>query len=472
MSIITHPFIVYMSDYYHVWQSALVGIEADVSKANFNTWFKDTCIEKVDRGTATIGVPSDFIREWLSDHYQKTIIKALRTALPDIRTIEYVISKTKPVAPQNSTATSTPSAGKPSEGQSPQELPLNDLYVDKKSQLNPKYTFDDFIIGSFNELAFSAAQAILKKPGVYNPLFIYGDTGLGKTHLIQAIGNSLTQRYAGIRIFYTSSEQFVENLVAALQRGQNAITKLKENYRSYDCLIMDDIQFLSGKDKSQVELFHIFNILHDNNKQIIFSSDKHPNYIIGLEDRLKSRFAAGMIIDVTKPDYESRLAMLQAKTKESGSPLAADIMEYVAKNVDGSIRELEGVLNTLILSSFNPNAPLSLDKAKDIIKNSVKSKKQISAEDIAHVVARFYNIDHNLIYEKTRRKEIVKARQIVMYLLREDYSISFPHIGRELGGRDHTTVIHSCNKISDELKEDPNLAQEIEEMRSMLLTYW
>jgi len=458
-----------MSEYYQVWQSVLVGIEAEVSKANFNTWFKDTCIEKVDRGTVTVGVPSDFIREWLSDHYQKTITKALRTALPDVRTVEYVISKSKPMDP--TIATLAPSATTTPTTSTPQELPLHDFYIDKRTQLNPKYTFNDFIIGSFNELAYSAAQAILKKPGVYNPLFIYGDTGLGKTHLIQAIGNALIQRYAGIRIFYTSSEQFVENLVSALQRGQNAITKLKEQYRSYDCLIMDDIQFLSGKDKSQIELFHIFNILHDNNKQIIFSSDKHPNYIVGLEDRLKSRFSAGMIIDVTRPDYESRLAMLQQKTKETGNALPDKVLDYVAQNVDGSIRELEGVLNTLVLSSFDPKHPLSLEKAKDIIKNSIKSKKQISADDIAQVVGRFYNIDHNLIYEKTRRKEVVKARQIVMYLLREDYNISFPHIGRELGGRDHTTVIHSCNKITDDIKEDPNLTQEIEEMRSMLLTY-
>jgi chromosomal replication initiator protein len=178
-----------------------------------------------------------------------------------------------------------------------------------------------------------------------------------------------------------------------------------------------------------------------------------------------------MIIDVTRPDYESRLAMLQQKTKETGNTLPDKVLDYVAQNVDGSIRELEGVLNTLVLSSFDPKNPLSLDKAKDIIKNSIKSKKQISADDIAQVVGRFYNIDHNLIYEKTRRKEVVKARQIVMYLLREDYSISFPHIGRELGGRDHTTVIHSCNKITDDLKGDPNLGHEIEEMRSMLLTY-
>ncbi|MCB9808882.1 chromosomal replication initiator protein DnaA [Candidatus Nomurabacteria bacterium] len=459
-----------MSEYYHVWQNVLVGIESEVSRANFNTWFKDTCIEKVDRGTVTIGVPSDFIREWLSDHYQKTIIKALRTTLPDVRTVEYVISKSKPTAPA-SHAKVNPTHKKemvPAGGQ-PQELPLGDLYVDKKTQLNPKYTFDDFIIGSFNELAYSASQAILKKPGVYNPLFIYGDTGLGKTHLIQAIGNALLQRYAGIRVFYTSSQQYVETFVAAIKKGQDAIAKMKEQYRSYDCLIMDDIQFLSNRDKSQEELFHIFNILHDNNKQIIFSSDKHPNYIIGLEDRLKSRFSAGMIIDITKPDYESRMAMIQAKLKEQGSSLPDPVIDYVAQNVDGSIRELEGVLNTLVLSSQYEN--LGLEKAKEIIKNSVRSKKQISAEDIVHVVSRFYNIDHSLIYDKTRRKEVVRARQIVMYLLREDYSISFPHIGRELGGRDHTTVIHSCNKVADELKESPALGQEIEEIRSMLQTY-
>jgi chromosomal replication initiator protein len=454
-----------MSEYYQTWQNVLQLIQNDVSSANFSTWFKDTCIEKVEKGAVTIGVPSDFVREWLSDHYSKLILKTLRSVLPETRIVEYTISKTKPQPPEESSV----SKKKNSVPDGTQSLPFQDLYIDKQSQLNPKYTFDNFVIGSFNELAYSAGQAILKKPGVYNPLYIYGETGLGKTHLIQAIGNTLIQRYPGIRVFYISSEQFVDQLVTALKKDQSAISKFKERLRGYDCLIMDDVQFLSGKDKSQEELFHIFNILHDNNKQIIFSSDKHPNYIIGLEERLRSRFSAGMIIDVTKPDYESRLAMLETKSQSSGVQLPHKIIDYIAQNVDGNIRELEGMLNTLSCE-LELKGSLTLEKTKEIIKNNIKAKKKISAEDIAHVVGRFFNIDHTLIFDKTRRKEIVKARQIVMYILREDFNISFPHIGRELGGRDHTTVIHSCAKISDELQHNAQLIQEIEEIRSMLQT--
>ena len=395
------------------------------------------------------------------------VLKSLRSVLPETRTVEYVVSKSNPQQPAQQTQNVPNRKEAPADGT--QALPFQDLYIDKQSQLNPKYTFDNFVIGSFNELAYSAAQAILKKPGVYNPFYVYGETGLGKTHLIQAIGNTLTQKYPGIRVFYISSEQFVEQLVYALKKDQMAIAKFKERFRTYDCLIMDDVQFLSGKDKSQEELFHIFNILHENNKQIIFSSDKHPNYIIGLEERLKSRFSAGMIIDVTKPDYESRLAMLETKSQTMGVHLPPRVTEYVAQNVDGNVRELEGVLNTLSVE-LEMKGSLTVEKAKEIIKNNVRAKKQVSTDDIAHVVSRFYNIEHSLIFEKTRRKEIVKARQVVMYLMREDYNISFPHIGRELGGRDHTTVIHSCAKITDEAQHDPNLMRELEEIRSMLQT--
>jgi chromosomal replication initiator protein len=309
----------------------------------------------------------------------------------------------------------------------------------------------------------------LKKPGVYNPLFIYGETGLGKTHLIQSIGNELSHRYPGTKVFYITSDKFAGELLHAIQKG--GMENFKSKYRKYDVLVLDDVQFISGKEKTQEELFHIFNALYDNNRQIIFSSDKHPHYIIGLEDRLKSRFSAGMVVDINKPEFESRTTIIKAKAKSIGVSFEQNIIDYVAHNVEGNIREIEGVVNLLVCQTEVKNRPLTLEEVKAVLKTNIKSKKQVSVNDVVHVVSHFYNLDHTLVYEKTRRKEVVKMRQIIMFLLREDFNVSFPHIGRELGGRDHTTVIHSCTKIKEELINDQTLVSEIDQIRSMLLTY-
>src|SRR3989344_5944219 len=311
------------------WENTLIEIQSNISKANFNTWFKNTHIENMTGGTVTIGVANEFIREWLNTKYHKIILKAIRDVLPETRAVEYIISKKKPEAQ------TIPSAHTDSLRETLQknELPLKDLYVNRDTNLNPRYTFDTFIIGSFNELAYSATQAILKKPGVYNPLFVYGETGLGKTHLIQAIGNELITRHPNIKIYYTSSEKFTSELVQALQKNQ--ADTFKNKYRKYDVLIMDDIQFVSGKDKTQDELFHLFNVLYDANKQIIFSSDKHPNYIIGLEERLKSRFSAGMVVDINKPEYESRIAILRAKARLMSFSISDTCIDYIAHTVEG-----------------------------------------------------------------------------------------------------------------------------------------
>ena len=255
------------------------------------------------------------------------------------------------------------------------ELPLNDLYIDKNDNLNPRYTFNSFIIGSFNDLAHAAAQAIIKNPGVvYNPFFIHGGTGLGKTHLIQAVGNYIKEENSNKKIHYITSEKFSIDYITSLQN--NKINDFKEKYRKYDVLIMDDIQFLSNKNKTQEELFHLFNSLYENNKQIIFSSDQHPNFIPGLEERLKSRFSAGMIVDIAHPEYESRLAILRQKLNQRNFSLPDEILEYVASLLNGNIRELEGVLNSIICQSQLKNKVLLIDEIKSLIKNSARPKKQ------------------------------------------------------------------------------------------------
>ncbi|MDO8594636.1 MAG: chromosomal replication initiator protein DnaA [bacterium] len=449
-----------MNDTKQLWESALTEIELSVSKANFTTWFKGTAISRVEEGVVHLSVPNTFVKDWLLNKYHKFILRSLRNLSEQVRALEYVVSKDDP----RKRDTSSPKTGLPS---MTHELPLQDYYVDKESNLNPRYTFESFVVGPFNELAHAAALAVIKTPGIaYNPLFIYGSTGHGKTHLIQAVGNHIKTAFPGQKTFYVTSEKFSQDFVTAMQ--QSRISQFKEKYRQYDVLIMDDIQFFSNKEKSQEELFHLFNDLYAHNKQIIFSSDKHPNYIQNLEERLKSRFSAGMIVDIPPPDRESRVSILKTKARLMKFALTDDVADYIAAALEGNIRELEGILNSIMMQTQVRGRDLSVLEVKAILKNTSKPKKALSIKDITKVVADFYNIDENHIYEKTRRKEVVKPRQLVMYILREDCSVSFPLIGQKLGGRDHTTVIHSCDKIKNEIREDPNLLQEINQIRALL----
>jgi chromosomal replication initiator protein len=448
-------------EYKELWGKALTEIELEVSKANFSTWFKYSRIVKVDSGIVYLGVQNEFVRDWLSNKYHSTIIRILRNLSDSVRGVEYVVVRED--APQREDLMVTK---KDISLTFHNELPLQDFYVNKEDGLNPRYTFESFVIGSFNELAYAAAQAVLKKPGImYNPLFIYGGTGFGKTHLIQAIGNGVKKQNTGKKVQYVSSEKFATDYINSLQN--NKVGEFKERYRKYDVIIMDDIQFLAGKEKTQEELFHLFNTLYENNKQIVFSSDKHPNYINGLEDRLKSRFGAGMIVEITPPEYESRLAILREKLKLQETAMDEDILRYIAETIQSSIRELEGTLNLVLCQAQLRNRPIGIQEVKTLIKNNAKPSRPVSIKDIVKTVTTFYNIDEKFIYEKTRRKEVVKPRQVLMYILREDFNISYPLIGQKLGGRDHTTVIHSCEKVKNDIKNDPILLQEIEQIRAL-----
>lgn len=452
-----------------LWNSVLVEIELSVSKPNFNTWFKDTYISKQEDGVVLVNVPNNFVREWLVKKYNSFILRSLRNLSPSVRSLEYIVSKDEPKKKLQVETT----AQNPTFGTSIGELPLNEFYINKEDNLNPKYTFDSFIVGPFNELAHAAAQAVIKKPGiVYNPLFVYGNTGHGKTHLIQAIGNHMKHNYPEFRIHYVTSEKFATDYINSVHNANgdpNKVNNFKEKYRKYDILIMDDIQFLSKTEKTQEELFHLFNSLHDNNKQIIFSSDKHPNYIPNLEDRLRSRFNAGMIVDIPAPEQESRVAILKAKLKMTGGALADDVVDFLASIISTNIRELEGVLNAVVCQAQLKNRELTLQEVKNLIKNNARPvKKTLSPKEVIKIVADFFNIEEESIYEKTRKKEIIKPRQLTMYILREDFNISYPSIGEKIGGRDHTTVIHSCEKIKNDLKVDPSLAQELNQIRAMI----
>jgi chromosomal replication initiator protein len=442
------------------WNKCLNEIEMNISKANFTTWFKNTSILKEDSGVVEIGVPNEFVKDWLYNKFHKLILKTLISNNENIRGIEYVINKQETkIDNKDEESVHKININK--------ELPLNDLYINKEDNLNPKYTFNSFIVGPFNELAYAVAQAIIQDPGKnYNPFFVYGGTGLGKTHMIQAIGNTIKIKHPEKRVYYVSLEKFAIDYINSIQNKNP--NSFKEKYRKYDVFIMDDIQFISKMDKTQEELFHLFNTLYENNKQIIFSSDKHPNFIQGLEERLQSRFASGMTVQIIEPDYESRVAIIKAKFESTNIFIDQEIISFLAESLDSNIRELEGSLNAVICQSQLKNKPLTITDVKNLIKNNIKPKKSVAITDIVKIIAEHYNLSPNVIYDKTRRKEIVRARQVAMYILREDFNISYPLIGQKLGDRDHTTVIHSHLKIKDDLKTDPSLLQEIEKIRIML----
>jgi chromosomal replication initiator protein len=444
------------TDIKKIWDTVLVEIELTISKPNFKTWFRDTYILKTEEGTVYLSVPNNFVQEWLSQKFHNIILKSLRDFSSSFHSLQYVITKEDMRLKLSQ--------------EKPQlinkELPFENHNINKEDNLNPRYTFDSFVVGPFNELAHAASQAVIKKPGlIYNPLFIYGNTGHGKTHIIQAVGNYL--KTTDRKVYYTTSEKFGQEYVNALQ--VNKPNLFKEKYRKYDVLIMDDIQFLAGKLRMQEELFHLFNHLYDNNKQIIFSSDKHPGYIQDLEERLKSRFSAGMIIDIPAPDSESRAAIIRTKIAQNNFPLSKEVVDFLAYSLSGNIRELEGILNSIICQSQLKEKELSLQDVKNFMKTNVRPKKNVSTKEVVKTVADFYNIEENSIYEKTRKKEIIKPRQIIMYILREEFGISYPAIGEKLGGRDHTTVMHSCEKIKKDIIANPALESEISQLRSILV---
>jgi chromosomal replication initiator protein len=447
------------TDPHELWEQVLTQVELSVSAANFNTWFRDSAIVKIEDGIVYVGVPSQFFRDWYTKKFNTLLLKIIRGISYEYRNIEYQI--VKDVA--RKTKEVRRSAARPTV-----ELPLDDFYINKSDNLNPRYTFDSFIVGSFNELAYTAAKAAIERPGItYNPLFIYGDTGRGKTHLIQAVGNQYKKLYPSRKVYYLTSDRFGNEFTDSLQLGTT--NRFKDKYRSYDLLIIDDVQFFSKKDKFQEELFHLFNSLYDNNKQIIFSSDRSPVAIADIADRLKGRLASGMTIDISEPDTESRIAIVKKKIAMHGVMLSDEVAEYIATAVAGSIRELEGVINSVVCHTQMKGIPPDLAEVRQSLRSFSRPQKTVSVKHVVSKVAEFYGIDEESIYEKTRRREVVRPRQVIMYILREDFSVSYPTIGTKLGGRDHTTVIHSCEKVKREVGSDSELAKEIQDIRSLLV---
>jgi len=449
-----------------LWQTSLAEIEVSISKANFLTWFRNTSIINKKEGLVVLAVPNAFTKEWLENKYHQIILRALRNAANDVKEIKFIIDAhaAEKLAQQKQRVEESRSST--FDGQ----LGFSDISVDKETNLNPKYTFESFIVGSSNELAHAAALAVSENLGaVYNPLFLYGGVGLGKTHLLQSIGNAVLKKHSRKRVRYVTSEQFTSEIVSAIRK--QGMQDIKDEYRWVDLLIIDDVQFISGKVKTQEEFFYTFNALYEKNKQIVLSSDRPPSAIPTLEERLRSRFEGGMIADISVPDYETRLAILRTKVLEKGLDIDEKTLEFVADSITSNIRELEGALNRIVATMRLGGKQPSLDKVKSLVSsNRQRISSKLTAKVIIKTVSEFYDVKEEQLVNQSRKREIVKPRQVCMYLIREELKNSYPFIGDRFGGRDHTTVMHAVNKITREIERDGSLAEEINLIKGRLLT--
>lgn len=448
-----------------LWKAALGEIELSISKANFITWFKNTSIINIREGRVTIGVPNGFAKEWLENKYNLYILRALRNIQNDIREVSCSIVTNQ----ENAFKKPTLDAVIPKKPLESTIVLERKPYISQESNLNPKYTFENFVVGGNNELAKAACFAVSQNLGkIYNPLFIYGGVGLGKTHLLQSIGNEILKNDSSKKVKYITSERFTNELIDSIKNHK--VNEFKGHYQKIDLLIIDDVQFLSGKEKTQEEFFHIFNFLYHLNKQIVLSSDRPPKAIPTLEERLRSRFEGGMIADVSKPDFETRMAILRKKAANEGLLIGDEALDFIASNVTNNIRELEGALNRVLVSAQLTKRDITTDFVKNLLSELISSgkKKGISHKHIIKVVSDFYDVNPEDLVTKGRKKEVVKPRQIAMFLMRSELKYSYPGIGEKLGGRDHTTAIHAFEKINREIESNKKLSEEISFLKEQL----
>lgn len=449
-----------------LWQAVLGEIELSVSRGNFVTWFKNTELIRVKDNTAVIGVPNVFIKNQLENKFNDLVVSVLAKNGLQPEKVEYKIhTGITPSVNETVGESNGASADQASLANAPAIETSGQSY---RQGLNNKYSFDNFVVGASNELAYAACQAIVKQPGTkYNPLFLYGGVGIGKTHLIQAVGSAILAKKPNAKVVYASSEQFVREFIDALRFKKNTI-QFAGFYRGADVLIVDDVQFLGGKEKVQEEFFHTFNTLHQANKQMIMSADKPPKDIPSLEERLKSRFAMGMTIDMQAPDFETRCAILQAKASAQEIDLEMPVAEFLANRVQSNIRELEGILNQVLAYCEMRSTDPSIEVVTAMFESSRNRPKHLSARAIIERTAKHFHISIEDILGPKRDKDIVVPRQIAMYMLRSELHLSFPKIAHELGRKDHTTAIHSIEKIEKELSYDNMIKQAVDELRERL----
>ncbi|HSX23903.1 MAG TPA: chromosomal replication initiator protein DnaA [Candidatus Saccharimonadales bacterium] len=449
-----------------LWQAVLGEIELTISRGSFVTWFKNTRLLRHKDDVLVVGVPNVFIKQQLERKYNDLILETLAKNGVVPEHVEYKIHTSIAQAKKNEEEPMILGAQAATAPQESHQL-TTALAHSYRQGLNERYTFESFVVGSGNELAYAACQAIAQNPGTkYNPMFVYGGVGIGKTHLVQAVGNAILADNPAARVVYASTEQFVQEFVDALRFKKT--TDFAKHYRSADVLIVDDMQFIAGKEKMQEEFFHTFNALHQANKQIIISSDKQPKEIPTLEERLRSRFAWGMTIDMQNPDFETRCAIIQSKAQSHGVILPQPVVEYLSNLVQSNIRELEGALNQLLAFCEMRSLAPDIHIATSLLGNSKSRPKHISAKQIIERTAKYFSIPLEEILGPKRDKDIVVPRQIAMYMLRSELHLSFPKIARELGRKDHTTAIHSVDKIEKEASYDTEIKAAISEIKERL----
>jgi chromosomal replication initiator protein len=454
-------------------------LEVTVTRAHFSTWLKPTYIISNEDGHVVVGVPNIFNKQWMENKYHTQVRTSLAKLDSSIKSVEYkVVAKSGgPAAPSSESnarvAKRAESGSAPARrgatGRRGEQISLPTATA-AKSNLNPRYTFASFVVGSSNDFAHAACQAVAKSPGTkYNPLFMYGGTGLGKTHLMQAVGNAIIKHDPSKRIEYVTSETFTNEFISGIMKKK--ATDFAEKYRAVDVLIIDDIQFLARAEKTQDEFFHTFNALHQANKQIIISSDKPPQALMGLEERLRSRFEMGITVDIQPPDLETRSAIIQNKAQAQGLILPLDVVDFIARYAQSNIRELEGILTKVAADTEHRGGELNLPRIQQLLASDVAARpklRPISAKTIIDRVAAYFDLQSADICGAKRDKEIVVPRQVTMYLMREELGLSYPKIASAIGGRDHTTAMHSVSKIERLVESDDNLRGDIAAIRERL----
>jgi len=446
-----------------VWQQCLEILERQLPKSSIENWLRNTRPVAVVEDTIIVGVQGEFAKDRVESRYGVLLRQALRELTNRNMQLKFVSNPNviEDPAPGNPSPSETPSQGAPLAGP---ELGAAELTIKPHlSHINPKYTFETFVVGTSNRFAHAAALAVAETPAkAYNPLFIYGGVGLGKTHLMHAIGHFVAAQNPRARVAYISTETFTNEFIMAIQKGSTL--EFQNRYRHVDVLLIDDIQFLAGKERTQEEFYHTFNAIHEANKQIVISSDRPPKEIPTLEDRLRSRFEWGLICDIQAPDLETRIAILRKKAVMENLDVPDDVTSYIATNIETNIRELEGALTRVVAYANMLRSPLNYDLAVHALKDILPPNrpKQVTIATIKQVVAEHYNIRLQDFEVRNRSRSVAFPRQIAMYLSRELTDASLPKIGEEFGGRDHTTVIHACEKIADDIKSDPTFAHTIE----------
>jgi chromosomal replication initiator protein len=446
-----------------VWRAALGELQVSLSPANFETWLRDTHLVSVDDQLFRIAVPNGFAKDWLETRYRSLISQTLARVVGYSVQVEFAVAGAGEAQSQAQAVATQAVRVEPTRVGAPEGTAAG------ATNLNQRYTFSNFIVGSANRLAHAASLSVAERPGhAYNPLFLYGGVGLGKTHLMHAIGNAVVAKFPRKRVAYATSEKFTNEFITSIQQGK--IDEFRARYRRIDLLLIDDIQFIADKERTQEEFFHTFNAIHEDGKQIVLSSDRPPKAILTLEERLRSRFEWGLIADLTAPDLETRIAILRAKAEEQAVPVSSDVLEFIARKVVSNIRELEGALNRIVAYASMGAVPITIELAQAVLSNVLYNpkKRQVTPERITRAVSDYYGVQIEALKGQKRDKAIVVPRQIAMFLMREETDVSLLRIGAELGGRDHSTVLHACDKINREIGVNDELRRELAAVRELI----